>query len=116
MNRADFLAHFKSRLLELYAITEKAHQEYADVNNAFDNFDRLAVDLNIDRKKILWVYAKKHLDGIRTYLNDPTRASREPISGRISDVIVYMILLDAMIVDEMKSLVGNYEIKPRSFQ
>jgi hypothetical protein len=78
-------------------------KDYAgEEKDAFANFDRLALDLGIDRKKILWVYAMKHRDGIANFLNGHT-SQREDVRGRINDLIVYMCLLRGMIEEEERN-------------
>lgn len=72
-------------------------KEYAhDENNAFANFERIAHDIDIDRERILWVYAMKHRDGIASYLKGH-KSQREDVRGRIKDLIVYLCLLRGMI-------------------
>ena len=75
-------------------------KEYAHLeSNAFANFERLAEDLELDRKKILWVYAMKHRDGIASYIKGH-KSQREDVRGRINDLIVYLCLLRGMIDEE----------------
>lgn len=74
---------------------EYAHRE----ENALDNFDSEAEDLQIDRKKVWAIFAGKHWRGIRAYINGH-KSQREDVRGRIKDLIVYLILLWAMIDDE----------------
>jgi hypothetical protein len=45
---------------------------------------------------VLWVYARKHIDGIVAYLQGH-KSQREDVRGRINDLIVYCIILRAMI-------------------
>lgn len=71
--------------------------EYAGGNvDAFANFRRVAEDLHLDQKQVLWVYAMKHKDGIANYLNGYI-SQRENVAGRINDLIVYLCLLKGMI-------------------
>ena len=89
-------------LFDSYVMSTRAEgqAEYAgEGNDAFANFIRLAEDLDMDRKKVLWVYAMKHKDGIATYLNGHT-SQREDVTGRIKDLIVYLFLLWCMIEEE----------------
>jgi len=75
-------------------------EEYAHhLSNAFANFDRLAEDLGMDRKMVLWVYAMKHRDGIAAYIKGH-KSQREDVRGRINDLIVYLCLLRGMIDEE----------------
>ncbi len=85
---------------EVMSTREAGQKEYAhDEDNAFANFQRLAADLDMDQKKVLWVYAMKHRDGIASYLNGHT-SQREDVTGRIKDLIVYLFLLWCMIEEE----------------
>jgi len=69
-------------------------------NDAFENFQRVARDLDdVDQKKVLWVFAMKHRDGIARFLNGHT-SQREDVAGRINDLIVYLCLLRGMIDQE----------------
>lgn len=90
---------------------EAGQKEYAhDEQNALANFERLEFDLKISREKVLWVYMKKHLDGILSYLNGH-KSQREDVRGRIKDVIVYLILLWAMIDDNEAPNNASYPIE-----
>lgn len=85
---------------EILALLNAGQLEYAgDQKDSFENFNRTAKDLNIDRKKVLWVYAMKHRDGIVNYFNGHT-SQREDVRGRINDLIVYLFLLRGMIEEE----------------
>lgn len=76
-------------------------KEYCHDASRFANFDRLATDLKMDHKKILWVFYTKHHDSIVSYLqNDGKIFSNESIHGRIRDAMVYLSLLDGMIFEE----------------
>ena len=46
-------------------------------------------------------YLRKHLDGVLNYIENGVE-QREAIQGRISDIIVYMMLLWASIEDDNK--------------
>ena len=85
---------------ECQMLRNAGQKEYAHkVSNAFANFERAADDLDMDRKKILWVFAMKHRDGIASYLQGHT-SQRENVRGRINDLIVYLCLLRGMIDEE----------------
>jgi len=91
---------------ECLNLRESGQNEYALPNNCFSNFEKLSSELLIPREKILWVFAKKHIDGIASYLRGHT-SQREDVRGRIKDLIVYLILLYGMI-EEKQTLVDNY--------
>lgn len=78
-------------------------QEYANGNaGRFGNFDRLALELGMDRKQVLWVYLQKHLDAMRSYIRLGKTLSTEPIEGRILDALVYLLLLHGMVREDLE--------------
>ena len=76
---------------------KEGQREYAhDEDNVFANFDRIANQTDTDRKFVLWIYLMKHIDGIAAYINGH-KSQREDVRGRITDALVYLIILWAMI-------------------
>ena len=53
----------------------------------------------MDRKKVLWVFALKHRDGIASFLKGHV-SQREDVCGRINDFIVYLFILRGMIEED----------------
>jgi hypothetical protein len=56
---------------------------------------------------VLWVYLKKHLDSIASYISNEVKCDAgnkpklsEPIEGRIMDARVYLALLRGLIEEE----------------
>jgi|TARA_R100001530_G_scaffold101662_1_gene70705 hypothetical protein len=85
---------------ELQQARDAGQKEYAHHNdNVFANFERVAERLNISPKKVLMVYLLKHIDGITAYI-EGHKSQREDVRGRITDSIVYLILLWGMIEEE----------------
>ena len=75
---------------------DAGQKEYAhDVENVFANFERIANAVDTSREKVLMVYLLKHIDGISAY-SKGHRSQRESVRGRITDAIVYLMLLWAM--------------------
>lgn len=103
MTQAEVTEKFHEIFEEnIMALRESGQKEYAHKeDNAFANFERLADDLEMDRKKILWVYAMKHRDGIASFLNG-YESQREDVRGRIQDLVVYLLLLHCMIDEEQE--------------
>jgi len=64
-----------------------------------ERFNRLAEQLHMDRKQVLWVYMQKHFDGILAYING-FKSQREDVRGRIKDARLYLALLRGMIEEE----------------
>ena len=74
---------------------EYAHSE----DNVFANFERIAKSVDTDRKKVLMVYLLKHIDGISAYTKGH-HSQREDVTGRITDAMVYLMLLWGMVEEE----------------
>lgn len=111
-SKADVANLMQQIFKELDETREAGQKEYAhDSENAFANFERLNADLGISREMALWVYVRKHLDGIVSYIKGH-KSQRENVRGRIKDVIVYLILLWAMVDDndETEKLVKTVDI------
>ena len=100
MKRIQFDAFFDNVLEQIKETRDSGQKEYAhDESNVFANFDRVADCLDVPREKALMVYLLKHIDGISSYIQGH-HSQREDVSGRITDAIVYLFLLWAMIDGE----------------
>jgi hypothetical protein len=87
--------------------TSKSGQsEYALSQDAFDNFNRLATELGVSRQQVLLVYFSKHRDGVISYIKGH-KSQREPVQGRIKDMIVYLFLLWGMVEEEETTYIGQ---------
>ena len=79
---------------------DAGQKEYAHgQENVFANFERGAKALDISREKVLMTYLLKHIDGISAYVKGH-KSQREDVTGRITDAIVYLMLLWAMSREE----------------
>lgn len=99
MTKDEFAEMQNFIFIQCAELRNAGQKEYAGGEEAFGNFIRLAKMLNLDRKKILWVYLVKHIDGIISYLNGH-KSQREDVRGRIKDAIVYLTLLYGMIEED----------------
>ena len=78
----------------------KGQKEYAmDEDNVFANFERIAEQTSFDKKMVLWIYLMMHIDGIASFLKGH-KSQRENVEGRLTDAIVYLCILWAMIEEE----------------
>lgn len=88
---------------ECDALRNAGQKEYAhEADNAFRNFEQIGKELHLSREQVLWVYAKKHIDGVIAYINGH-RSQRESVRGRINDLIVYLCLLRGMCDEAERS-------------
>ncbi len=98
--QADVAKVMDRVISEINFLREAGQKEYAHGEDTpFRNFETLGKELGLPREKILWVYAKKHLDGILSHINGH-RSQRESVNGRINDTIVYLIILRAMFEED----------------
>lgn len=106
MTQAEMAKTMSYIFAKCQELREAGQKEYAhELGNAFRNFEQIGAELQLDRKKILWVYAKKHVDGIIAAINGHM-SQREDVRGRIYDLIVYLCLLHGMFdEDERRSRV-----------
>jgi hypothetical protein len=101
--KADVAALMDRVFEECRGTRNIAHMEYAqrsahDQDNALGNFERGGVEIAMPREKVWYVLAKKHWDGVTSWING-NRSQREDVRGRIKDLIVYLVLLWAMVDD-----------------
>jgi len=99
MDAEYFHKLYKNMVEEEIKVSSEKGKEYTQ-GDKLDNFKRLGKELNIDAKLVLWVYLKKHLDSICSYIRNNQTFSEEPIESRIKDARVYLALLRGLIEDE----------------
>jgi hypothetical protein len=81
-------------------VRDAGQKEYAhDQDNVFANFERIANTLEISREKVLMTYLLKHMDGIAAHIKGH-QSQREDVEGRITDGIVYLMLLWGMVEEK----------------
>lgn len=105
MKTEDFNHFVDGMLKQIKDMTYKGQAEYAHgiEDNVFNNFNRVAGQVEVDRRKVLWTYLSKHLDGITSHIKGNI-SQREHVSGRITDAIVYLVILNAMIMEDESTL------------
>ena len=97
---------------EVTMVRDEGQKEYAhDEKDVFANFNRVANLLEEDRKKVLMTYMLKHIDGIAAYVKGH-KSQREDVTGRITDCMVYLMLLWGMIEEENGLFTGKESNAP----
>ena len=98
MKKEDFLRFMEGKMDDLINTSREGQKEYAHgvVDNCFNNFLRGAEEVDIHPMKVLWVLAIKHKDGIGAWMKGH-HSQREPVQGRIKDMIVYLFILWAWV-------------------
>lgn len=112
MRTPQFVALLQETHRKLLDLTASKGAEYAGDRDQLANFKRLGLALDTIPEKALWVYLTKHLDSLSTYIKDigngTEREYSEPITGRVDDAILYLMLLKALII-EREGLGGDLQ-------
>lgn len=69
-------------------------------HDALANFKEGGKDINLDPKKVAWIFMNKHYQAITNYVKTNGKSESEPIAMRIKDMINYLVLLQAIIMEE----------------
>jgi hypothetical protein len=77
--------------------------EYSGDVDRLLNFRRNATAMGLPKEAIWGVYAAKHWDALMQYIQDlntgKTRPRLESLDGRCDDLIVYLLLFKAMLIE-----------------
>jgi hypothetical protein len=100
--RFDFLVDSTVNIIR--DLAERKGGEYAGDLDRLANFRRNGAILDLPMEVIWAVYYAKHHDAIMQYIKDKqkgvVRERGEPISGRVDDLIVYLILFKLMLQEK----------------
>lgn len=92
-----------STVQQIQSLSTLKGGEYSGDSDRLANFRRNADAFGTSMELVWAVYAFKHIDAIRQYINDlqsnKTRPRLESLAGRADDIIVYMILFKAMLIE-----------------
>lgn len=81
--------------------------EYSGDQDRLMNFRRNGRDVGLPMETVWRVYAGKHWDAITQYVKDlqtgTTRERLESLKGRADDLIVYLVLFKAMLVERSRA-------------
>lgn len=81
-------------------LREAGHKEYVhDDSRPFRNFEDTGSKMGVSRYKAWYLMASKHWDGVTAYVGGH-QSQREDVEGRINDLIMYLILLKAMVMED----------------
>lgn len=97
MTFKDFDTFQADLINEVIAMKDTKGKEYSHSIDRFANFKRLSEELEIPDYTVGWIYCKKHLDSIASYIKEGKSFSSETIMGRFIDAITYLTLIAGMI-------------------
>tara|TARA_A100001515_G_scaffold144858_2_gene150421 strand:+ start:742 stop:1065 length:324 start_codon:yes stop_codon:yes gene_type:complete len=86
-------------IAETLKLSDEKRVEYTEGNhndNILWNFENIAKELGLTPMQVLSVYLNKHISSLRNFFKDGKEYS-EPIEGRVSDMINYLLLMVAML-------------------
>lgn len=99
MDKREFRHLIDDTYKTLIDLTQSKGEEYSRDTDQLANFKRQAEELHMTPEKVLMVYLNKHLDAVKSFVKTGKIYS-EPISGRIDDAILYLILLKGIVQDD----------------
>ena len=104
MNLAMYDALCEALMEQAKSVEDAKRPGYTTgTDDVLSNFKRVGEQTGIMPEKVLMIYMLKHLDSIRTLLNNiekgETTQDPEPWQGRMHDIINYVKLLYALMAE-----------------
>ena len=107
--RIDF---FRSEFEKMMQISSTKGVEYAnDDLDANNNFKEISKSLGVTKEAVLWIYVKKHLQAIESYIRKGMVFSNEPIEGRVHDAILYLFILLSLLEEDRAEEISKTDDK-----
>lgn len=101
MKVETFFKWMKEVQEEEYTIMVGKGKEYTvSDEDKLKNFKSIAERMQTTPQMVAMVYLLKHMDSIRNYVLTGKEASDEPINGRIRDARNYLLLLEAILMEQ----------------
>lgn len=100
---------FASKFMDAIDLIKVKNADYSQGEQKGDRiaaFRRIARDINITMEQAWAVFCQKHWGAVMKYVKDGIVES-EAIEGRVTDIINYMVLLQAIIADKKKDQNGS---------
>lgn len=110
-SHADYARLLADTVDQIVSLSKNKGGEYAGDVDRLANFRRNSVQLGLPMEVIWSIYYNKHHDSLMQFCQDiasgKDRPRTEPISGRVDDMITYLLLFKAMLVER-----GELTLKP----
>ena len=106
MTKTDFNTIVQRRTELIHSVLNSKGNEYAMDTDAFDNFKSgVNIAFADTPEKVAWEYMTKHLQSIKSILNNVANDSSstpsiEVIEEKIGDAINYLILIEGMLKEK----------------
>ena len=96
----ELIAEFRARGDKQAGEKRVEYTESRGAQDVLDNFKMTGKDLDLDPLQVLGIFMKKHWSSIINYIKTGQTYSKEDIEGRIMDLIQYLELTYACIVEK----------------
>jgi len=103
MNIKDREELMKERFAKCLEVARVKGADYSGKEDALANFKRNGERLGLTKYQIWAVYCAKHIDSVFNSIKaDPEhpQVESEPLEERIGDIIVYMVILEALMKED----------------
>lgn len=101
MTNKDFYELMEKTFSDATIIAKSKGFDYTKGSeDALANFKEGGQALGIDSKIVCWVFMNKHYQAITNYIRTRGKSESEPIEERVKDMINYLVLMLALIVEE----------------
>ena len=101
MDHENFISFIDTILQESKVLLETRAAEYASYEDHLSNFKQGAALTGCTAQQVAFIYLSKHYSAVAAYVREGgSPLGAEPIRGRLTDLLNYVILLAALIHEE----------------
>ena len=104
MTQTEFYKIYDDAIVRITNIVKRKHEEYGEDSDYFYNFNRGAEILGIPPAEVLAAYMTKHTVSVYDIIKEFSsggKVSAPQVEEKITDMIVYLLLLEAMIKEKL---------------
>lgn len=107
MKPVDFDKLLDEMISEEQSVLKSKGNEYTQGgDDRLKNFKTLALEIGVSPLVVWFIYMKKHVDSVASYVKNGKVLSDEPIQGRLMDIRNYCALGRALIDDMSNDMNG----------
>jgi hypothetical protein len=101
MDKKKLLKHIEHRINKCKDVLSYKNSEYASQQDVMSNFRNAANFLGTTPEKVAFCYMMKHFESIKSILYDNKPVTRKLYEEKMTDLINYLLLIDAMMMDKL---------------
>jgi hypothetical protein len=105
VNEKEYQEHISQLLVQCRAVSNAKRKSYASAGDVLANFKQIAAATGMTKYQTWSVYFNKHVLSINNaikYQPEQPEDASETMQGRIIDCINYLLLLNAMLVEDAR--------------